>query len=53
MGILQGMVLKACDEVCGKTRVGEVKFIFFLLWSPSITDDDDFLFNIESGFSCG
>ena len=21
--------------------------LFFLLWSPSITDDDDFLFNVE------
>ena len=24
-----------------------------LLWSPSITDDDDFLFNVVNGFCCG
>ena len=25
----------------------------FLLWSPSIADDDDFLFNVEGEFCCG
>ena len=25
----------------------------FFFWSPSITDDNDFLFNVESGFCCG
>ena len=31
----------------------KIALIFSSFWSPSITDDDDFLFNIESGFYCG
>ena len=29
------------------------KYLFLLLWSPSITDDNGFLFNVESGSYCG
>ena len=28
-------------------------YFFFFFWSSSITDDDVFLFNVESGFCCG
>ena len=35
-------------EICRMLRLVVLFLvIFLLLWSPSITDDDDFLFNVE------
>ena len=40
--------VEKANQLCDILRI-----VLLLLWSPSITDDDDFLLNVEGGFCCG